>query len=57
MAESKKSYKAVSPDQLLHQIDELEKRMFKHAKELEFEQAAAVRDEVEALRKQLVAVS
>ncbi|GAB3022714.1 excinuclease ABC subunit UvrB [Bowmanella dokdonensis] len=57
VAESKKSYKAVSPDQLLHQIDELEKRMFKHAKELEFEQAAAVRDEVEALRKQLVAVS
>ena len=57
VAEKGKKYNAKTPDQLLHDINELESRMFKHARELEFEQAAALRDQVEELRRQLVALS
>lgn len=46
-----------SPKHLMSEITRLEKVMFEHAKNLEFEQAAKLRDEVEALRAQLVAVS
>jgi excinuclease ABC subunit B len=38
------------PQDMLARIDELEKRMYKHARELEFEAAARLRDEIEALR-------
>ncbi|MCW3173698.1 excinuclease ABC subunit UvrB [Shewanella subflava] len=40
-----------------HQIDLLEKQMHEHAKNLEFEQAAALRDEVKQLRAQLIVAS
>ncbi|UCX04791.1 excinuclease ABC subunit UvrB [Shewanella glacialimarina] len=42
---------------LSHQIDQLEKQMHEHAKNLEFEQAAAIRDEVKQLRDQLILTS
>jgi excinuclease ABC subunit B len=42
---------------LSHQIDRLEKQMHEHAKNLEFEQAAAIRDEVKQLRDQLILTS
>lgn len=42
---------------LMSQITELEKQMFEHAKNLEFEQAAALRDKVEELRALVVARS
>ena len=38
-------------------IADLEKKMFEFARELEFEKAASVRDDIETLRKQVVAVS
>ena len=38
-------------------IAELEKQMFQLAKDLEFEQAASLRDEVELLRQKLVDIS
>ena len=44
----------VSIADLSHQIDRLEKQMHEHAKNLEFEQAAAVRDEAKQLRQQLI---
>ncbi|MCL1142465.1 excinuclease ABC subunit UvrB [Shewanella gaetbuli] len=44
----------VSVAELSHQIDQLEKQMHEHAKNLEFEQAAALRDEVKQLREQLI---
>ncbi|UJF20672.1 excinuclease ABC subunit UvrB [Shewanella sp. OMA3-2] len=47
----------VSIADLSHQIDRLEKQMHEHAKNLEFEQAAAVRDEVKQLRDQLILTS
>ena len=41
----------------MDQIAELEKQMFNYARELEFEKAASLRDDIEALRKQVVALS
>jgi excinuclease ABC subunit B len=55
VAEGKKSYSGLSTPQILAKIAELEKVMFKAAKELEFEKAANLRDEIEALRTQIVA--
>ncbi|MEP1385677.1 MAG: excinuclease ABC subunit UvrB [Paraglaciecola sp.] len=54
VAESAKKYQALSTPQILQKITELEKVMFKAAKELEFEKAANLRDEIEAYRAQIV---
>ena len=54
VAESGKKYNALSTPQILQKINELEKVMFKAAKELEFEKAANLRDEIEAFRAQIV---
>ncbi|MBK1647847.1 excinuclease ABC subunit UvrB [Rhabdochromatium marinum] len=40
----------LTPAQLAKTLKTLEKQMFRHAKALEFEQAAAVRDQIKALR-------
>ncbi|MEO1582335.1 MAG: excinuclease ABC subunit UvrB [Pseudomonadota bacterium] len=40
-----------TPELTMKRIRQLEQKMFKHARELEFEQAAAVRDEIEKLKK------
>ncbi|MFD1098695.1 excinuclease ABC subunit UvrB [Shewanella litorisediminis] len=42
------------PHQIAVTIDALEKQMHQHARDLEFEQAAAIRDEIHALRQQLL---
>ena len=55
--EKKKQQKAASATDLMDQIAELEKQMFNYARELEFEKAASLRDDIEALRKQVVALS
>jgi excinuclease ABC subunit B len=54
VAEAKPIYEGMSSTQLMAKISELEKQMFAHAKNLEFEQAASVRDEVEILRAQSI---
>ena len=41
-----------TPELTLKRIQQLEQRMFRHARELEFEQAAAVRDQIERLRRE-----
>jgi excinuclease ABC subunit B len=43
----------LSPKQMTTKIAKLEKQMYQHAKDLEFEEAGEVRDQVERLRKQL----
>jgi excinuclease ABC subunit B len=43
-------YRLLSPKQLFDKIDKLEKQMYKHARDLEFEQAAQVRDQLKRLR-------
>lgn len=44
------------PKTIAHEIDKLEAKMLEHAKNLEFEQAAAVRDQVAELKKALIGV-
>lgn len=56
VGENKASYKALSETELLSKISTLETQMFELAKQLEFEQAASLRDEIEALRRQLKTV-
>ncbi len=50
VAESMASYSAYNPTQLAHKIKQLEQQMYQHAKNLEFEQAAAVRDQLQDLQ-------
>ena len=45
------AYHDLSASQLSRRISEMETRMFQHARDLEFEEAAALRDEIEALRE------
>lgn len=54
VAESSKKYQTLSTPQLLQKIAESEKLMFKAAKDLEFEKAASLRDEIESYRAQIV---
>ncbi|MDT0593923.1 excinuclease ABC subunit UvrB [Glaciecola petra] len=49
--------KAMNVKQMMEQVTVLEKEMFGLARDLEFEKAAAVRDKVEALRKEIVKLS
>jgi excinuclease ABC subunit B len=41
----------LTPEQLLAKIQKLEKRMYEHARDLEFEEAAQLRDEISMLRR------
>jgi excinuclease ABC subunit B len=48
----KNSYNIVNPKERAALIKVLEREMFEHAKNLEFEQAALLRDEIENIKKQ-----
>lgn len=50
-AEEQAKYQAMSPAQLMREIKVLEKKMTKHAKALEYEEAARVRDEIVKIRQ------
>ncbi len=50
-AEPTADYAALTPAQLARQIKALEKQMFQHAKNLEFEEAARVRDEIRRIKE------
>ena len=45
-------YERLTPEQAVARIQQLEKRMYEHAHDLEFEQAARLRDEINELRGQ-----
>ncbi len=49
----KSSYDLLSPQELIKQINILEKKMYTHAKNMEFEQATLVRDEMLLLKEKL----
>ncbi|MBL1432147.1 MAG: excinuclease ABC subunit UvrB [Gammaproteobacteria bacterium] len=51
VAEEIAEYGDLGSDKLNHKIKELEKKMFKHAQELEFEQAAKTRDRIRKLEE------
>jgi excinuclease ABC subunit B len=49
-AEKQAVYEVMSPDQLMKKAAQLEKKMLKHARDLEFEEAAKLRDEIQSIR-------
>ena len=51
VAEPKTDYESVTPEQALKRIANLEKQMYQHARDLEFEEAAQVRDQIDVLRR------
>ncbi|CAI0804414.1 excinuclease ABC subunit UvrB [Serratia entomophila] len=56
-AGSAEQYQSLTPKALDQKIRELEGQMYTHAQNLEFEQAAALRDEIHQLREQFIAIS
>jgi excinuclease ABC subunit B len=44
-------FSGMSPEMMLKKIAKLEKQMYRHARDLEFEEAAKVRDQIEAIRR------
>ena len=57
VAEGGKRYNGLGVKELMTEIGKLEKQMFQLAKDMEFESAAAMRDEIEELRQQVVKIS
>ena len=55
VAEYAADYKAMTPKQLGKKLKQLEDAMYQYAKNLEFEQAARVRDEIKMLQEQILA--
>ncbi len=51
IAEKSAEYKVMTPKQLGKKLKQLEETMYKHAKNLEFEQAAKIRDEIKVLQE------
>ncbi|MCW2473324.1 MULTISPECIES: excinuclease ABC subunit UvrB [unclassified Symbiopectobacterium] len=56
-AEPAAEYHALTPKALEQKIRELEGQMMTHAQNLEFEEAAALRDQIHALRERFIAAS
>jgi len=54
VAEDVARYRHMSPAQLGARIEEMEKQMIRHAEMLEFEEAAAIRDEIKRLKEQVL---
>ncbi|MCP5424102.1 MAG: excinuclease ABC subunit UvrB [Gammaproteobacteria bacterium] len=51
VAEEAAEYAALSPAALLKKIKQMEQRMYRHARDLEFEEAAKLRDEIQRIRE------
>jgi excinuclease ABC subunit B len=56
VAQDEARYEAMSQKQIAREIKLLEKKMLQHAKNLEFEQAAAARDRLAELKKRIFGV-
>ena len=50
VAEDDIDYKSLSPDILMKKIKKLEEKMYQHARDLEFEEAARIRDEIQQIQ-------
>jgi len=51
-AEDRANYAAMAPEQLMKKAAKLEKQMLRHARDLEFEEAARLRDEIQRIRRE-----
>jgi excinuclease ABC subunit B len=54
VAEPAEDYSALSPTQLVARLKKLEALMYKHAQNLEFEDAARVRDQMKRVRETML---
>jgi excinuclease ABC subunit B len=52
VAEPRIDYRSMAPEQLAAKLKKLEQQMFKHAQDLEFEDAGRVRDEIKRIKAQ-----
>jgi excinuclease ABC subunit B len=50
VADETAAYAAMTPQQMARRLKELEKQMYEHARNLEFEEAARVRDRIRELQ-------
>ena len=57
IAEDATRYESMTPEQLLRKAQKLEKKMLKHARDLEFEEAARLRDQIQEMRRVGLGVS
>jgi excinuclease ABC subunit B len=57
VAEDGVQYDRMTPEQLLRRAAKLEKQMLRHARDLEFEQAARLRDEIRRIREEGLGLS
>lgn len=57
VAEQQAPYERLSPAQMAKKINQLEANMLEHAKNLEFEEAAHVRDELRALQAHMLGIA
>lgn len=57
VGDKQKAQKVMTVTDMMSQISVLEKQMFEYARDLEFEKAASLRDEVETLRAEVVKLS
>ncbi|WP_421210173.1 excinuclease ABC subunit UvrB [Aeromonas sp. 602396] len=53
-AEQQGEYHVLSASEIAKEIKRMEEQMFQHARDLEFEQAAALRDQIQHLRSELI---
>ncbi len=51
VAQERAEYQSMKPEKLLKEIDKLEKQMYEHARNLEFEEAALLRDKLEEIKQ------
>ncbi len=51
VADERAEYQSMKPEKLLKEIDRLEKQMYEHARNLEFEEAALLRDKLEEIKQ------
>jgi len=51
IADERAEYQSMKPERLLKEIDKLEKQMYEHARNLEFEEAALLRDKLEEIKQ------
>ena len=52
-AESKAEYRTMTPAQLNKTLKALEQQMYEHARNLEFEEAARLRDRIQGIKRQV----
>jgi len=50
-AEDSENYETMTPEQLMKRAAKLDKQMLKHARDLEFEEAARLRDQIQRIRQ------